>query len=88
VPRIQPREEQLIRARRAAELGIIDMLMPEEAADPNRMAQTLIDLPGRPPPSHVVPGLALDGLDKITDRVAALLEERSHARLTLIEGTH
>ena len=38
VPRITPREEQLIRARRAAELGLIDMLLPEEAADPDRFA--------------------------------------------------
>ena len=33
VPRVQPREEQLIRARRAAELGLIEMLLPEEADD-------------------------------------------------------
>jgi predicted glycosyltransferase len=88
VPRIQPREEQLIRAKRAAELGIIEMLMPDEAADAVRMAQALIDLPSRAPPSHVVPGLALDGLDKITDRVTDLLEQRLHARFTLIEGTN
>ena len=33
VPRTLPREEQLIRATRARELGIIDMLSPEEAND-------------------------------------------------------
>jgi predicted glycosyltransferase len=88
VPRTQPREEQLIRARRAAELGIIEMLMPEEAADPVRMAAALIALPDRAPPSHAVPGVVLDGLDKIADRVTDLLERRSHTRFTLIEGTH
>ncbi|MBP0662006.1 hypothetical protein J8J07_24120, partial [Mycobacterium tuberculosis] len=34
VPRIQPREEQLIRAQRASELGLVDMLLPEEAENP------------------------------------------------------
>jgi predicted glycosyltransferase len=86
VPRVQPREEQLIRARRAAELGIIQMLMPAEAADPARMAEALIALPDCAPPSHAVPGLALDGLDKIAERVADLLDHRSHARFTVIEG--
>jgi predicted glycosyltransferase len=88
VPRIQPREEQLIRAKRAAELGIIEMLMPEEAADPTRMASTLIELPERPPPSRAVPGLALDGLDRIAERIIDLLERRAHRRFTLIESAN
>ena len=33
VPRVAPRQEQLIRASRAAELGLIEMLLPEEADD-------------------------------------------------------
>ena len=37
VPRVQPREEQLIRARRAAELGLIEMLLPE-GSRPTRCA--------------------------------------------------
>jgi predicted glycosyltransferase len=88
VPRTQPREEQLIRAKRAAELGFIQMLMPEEAADPVLMAETLINLPDQPPPSRAVPGFALDGLDNITAQVSGILDQRTHARLTLIEGTN
>lgn len=88
VPRTQPREEQLIRAKRAAELGFIQMLMPEEAADPMLMAETLIKLPEQPPPSRAVPGFALDGLDNITAHVSGILDQRTHARLTLIEGTN
>ena len=34
VPRVQPREEQLIRARRAAELGLVEMLLPEAGRRP------------------------------------------------------
>jgi predicted glycosyltransferase len=88
VPRTQPRQEQLIRARRAAELGILEMLMPAEAADPGRMAEMLIALPDRAPPSRAVPALMLDGLDRIAWQVADILDRRSHARLTLVEGTN
>ena len=52
VPRVVPREEQLIRASRAAELGLIDMLLPEEADDAMRFAAALKALPDRDPPSQ------------------------------------
>ena len=75
-------------ARKFAGLPLEDVYVPEEAADPDRMAQALIALPNRAPPSRAVPGLALDGLDKITDQISELLDRRSHARFTLIEGTN
>ena len=62
VPRVKPREEQLIRARRAAELGLIEMLLPEEAEDAMRFAAALKALPNRPPPSQTSPDLRLEGL--------------------------
>jgi predicted glycosyltransferase len=62
------------------------MLLPDEAADPVRMAKALIGLPDCAPPSRAAQGLDLGGLDKITDRVADLLDRRSHARFTLVEG--
>ena len=62
VPRVKPREEQLIRARRAAELGLIEMLLPEEAEDPQRFADALKVLPDRPRPSQSNPHLTLEGL--------------------------
>ncbi len=76
VPRTTPREEQLLRATRAAELGMIEMLLPEEAADPARMAAALRALPQRPHPSDAVPGLQLEGLTNI----ARLVGEDLHAR--------
>ena len=39
VPRVKPRQEQLIRARRAAELGLIEMLLPEEAEDADALCR-------------------------------------------------
>ena len=86
VPRVTPREEQLIRASRAAELGIIDMLRPEEAEDPARLAQALKLLPDRAPPSKVTSKLKLDGLENITDLVGEWLEPGSQKRLSVIEG--
>ncbi|MCB1389708.1 MAG: hypothetical protein KDK12_11300 [Rhodobacteraceae bacterium] len=69
VPRTRPRREQEIRARRAAEMGIVDMLLPEEAADPVRFAKALQRLPARNRPSQATQPLALDGLDLICDLV-------------------
>jgi predicted glycosyltransferase len=86
VPRITPREEQLIRARRAAELGVIDMLLPQEAEDPAQMAGALKLLPERAPPSKVTSKLKLDGLENITDLVGEWLEPGSQKRLSVIEG--
>ncbi len=86
VPRVTPREEQLIRAKRAAELGVIDMLRPEEAENPARLAEALKLLPERAPPSKVTSKLRLDGLENITDLVGEWLEPGSEKRLSVIEG--
>ncbi len=77
VPRTMPREEQLLRARRAAELGMIDMLLPEEAADPARMAAALKALPSRNLPSHGTTGLQLEGLVNISRIVGEDLRVRA-----------
>ena len=77
VPRTTPREEQLLRATRAAELGMIEMLLPEEAADPARMAAALRTLPQRPYPSDAVPGLQLEGLTNIARLVGEDLKARA-----------
>jgi predicted glycosyltransferase len=69
VPRMQPRLEQLIRAKQAERLGVARMLAETEGRrDPAAMAAALKALPGQPRPSEiVVPGL-LDGLDVIRNR--------------------
>ncbi|MDX8495188.1 glycosyltransferase family protein [Mesorhizobium sp. VK22B] len=86
VPRVEPREEQLIRARRAAELGLIEMLLPEEAKDSQRFADALVALPDRPPPSQSNPHLRLEGLPHISEIVAELLDRRASPQLSVIEG--
>ncbi len=81
VPRTAPREEQLLRARRAAELGLIEMLLPGEAADPARMAAALTALPGRPRPSQAAKEFRMEGLPNIVRIVAANLRNRRRGLL-------
>ncbi len=69
VPRILPRREQLIRARRAAELGLVDMLTPDEADDADVMCAHLKALPARPLPNQAGASQMLNGLDRVCDEV-------------------
>ena len=72
VPRTKPRREQAIRAERAEALDYAQMLDAEDASDPARMAAALHRLAGQPRPSEAVAPPALDGLDTVCARVAAL----------------
>jgi len=75
VPRTRPRLEQYIRAVEAERLGLVRMLSDhDEPRTPERMAQALRNLSSQPRPSEVtIPGL-LDGLDRVQQRLKALLE--------------
>jgi predicted glycosyltransferase len=65
VPRTKPRMEQHIRASRAQELGLVQMLEDDGRLDPAVMAKALLQLPYQNKPSEaVVPGL-LEGLDNV-----------------------
>jgi predicted glycosyltransferase len=65
VPRTAPRLEQYIRARRAAELGLVAVLPDAAGRDPRTMAAALLQLMQQPAPSAVVvPGL-LDGMASV-----------------------
>jgi predicted glycosyltransferase len=69
MPRTVPRAEQYIRAARAAELGLVTMLLPDENTDPRQMGAAIRALPNRRRPSKVhIPGL-LDGLSVIDSLV-------------------
>jgi predicted glycosyltransferase len=69
LPRTAPRSEQYIRAKRASELGLVSMLMPDDTTGPRQMADALRALPERRRPSKVhIPGL-LDGLSVINGLV-------------------
>lgn len=86
VPRTQPREEQLIRARRATELGLVNMLLPEESADPQRMAAALRTLLTQPAPSLGAPSLRLEGLAHISAMVGDWMNRRDGDHLSVVQG--
>ena len=74
IPRSVPRLEQSIRARRAADLGLVSMLEPDNGRDPATMAAALKRLAGQAPPSaNMIPGL-LDGHNNIAELVRLRLE--------------
>ncbi|MGV8938706.1 MAG: glycosyltransferase family protein [Allorhizobium sp.] len=86
VPRTQPRLEQLIRARRAAELGLVSMLPPQEAADNNRMAAAIKALLKRDPPSASAAAMHLEGLPTISRLVAQYLSDRAELETLTAQG--
>jgi predicted glycosyltransferase len=87
VPRVQPREEQLIRATRATELGLVDMLRPEESADPTLMADALRRLLVRQPPSITAhESIRLEGLPHISQIVGRLFDRRHPDHLAVVKG--
>ena len=86
VPRTSPREEQLIRAQRAADLGLVDMLLPEEAGDPLRLAAALKVLPNRRHPSQSGHGLTMEGLPHISQVIEDLLQQGDRPQLAVVKG--
>ena len=75
VPRVRPRLEQAIRAGRADELNLVDVLYDpsqtgEGERDPHVMAAALHALPRRPPPSQAFMPDLLDGLPAISRALA------------------
>jgi predicted glycosyltransferase len=84
VPRRRPRLEQYIRTSRAAELGLVRMLVSGERRDPQLMARALRELPIQPLPSQVVvPGL-LEGLDNIQRLVGRWLDVQPAPRVSFV----
>lgn len=72
VPRAEPVQEQLIRARLLAARGFFDLIEPEDLKPDILIARVLSVL--KPTPT-VVPPLDLDGLPRVVQRTAALLEQ-------------
>ena len=73
VPRILPRQEQHIRASRARELGLCELLTPEEASIPKVLAQMLNRLPKLDPPSKNLDPCFLNGLTTICSDIESLI---------------
>ncbi|MEJ8572424.1 glycosyltransferase family protein [Microbaculum marinum] len=79
VPRVVPRQEQMIRALKAEEAGLLSVLPIDLYPDTGRMIDALARVSRQNPPSAKgIPGL-LDGLDRINERAADILQARSAA---------
>jgi predicted glycosyltransferase len=70
VPRVRPRREQVLRAQRAAQLGLAHALDPADRGKPEVMIDALRRLAELPLPSERGAAGMLRGLDTITDLVA------------------
>ena len=70
VPRVRPRQEQLVRAERLSDLGLLDSMHPDEVT-PERLAEWLVGAVT----STVIRDrsvIALDGLRRVPDFIAEL----------------
>ncbi|MEO0809216.1 MAG: glycosyltransferase [Pseudomonadota bacterium] len=76
IPRTRPRREQLIRAQRAADFGLLDILNPDQASDPHRMAIALRKLPFRKRPSECDYKIDMDGLQRVGKIVGRIIRRR------------
>jgi predicted glycosyltransferase len=79
VPRTEPRREQLIRAERAARLGLVRMLPEDEEHDPAVMAACLHEIDAWPRPSAGLRRRLLGGLDRIAELCAPAFDNRVRA---------
>ncbi|MCM2290721.1 glycosyltransferase family protein [Allorhizobium sp. BGMRC 0089] len=86
VPRTQPRQEQLIRASRGEELGLVNMISAEESANPQAFADAIRQVWTRKPPSVTAPGLQLEGLPTIAAMVEECLARKHPDYLTVVQG--
>jgi predicted glycosyltransferase len=75
VPRTEPRQEQALRAERAAQLGLVHVLADDGVRLPAAMAERLRALPGWPAPAVASYPELLTGLDRIAERAAPWLAE-------------
>ncbi|MAF96595.1 MAG: hypothetical protein CMM60_12685 [Rhodospirillaceae bacterium] len=76
IPRMEPRKEQLYRATRAGELGLLKVLIPDGDLDTRTMVEALGNLPDQQKPSQsLLPGM-LEGLDRIGALVRDSVEDQ------------
>ncbi|MDP6388972.1 MAG: glycosyltransferase [Alphaproteobacteria bacterium] len=86
IPRSHPRQEQLIRARRADELGLVRMLTDDSISDPQVMIDALRALPAQRLPSEAkIPNL-LGGQAKVGDLAGQSLRQRKGPELVVLQG--
>ena len=84
MPRVTPRKEQLMRAERAAQLGVSRMFHPKENTTIDEFVDALHSLPTQQKPSDSMPPGFLDGLESVGE-LAGCHFHRITNRLQLIK---
>jgi predicted glycosyltransferase len=74
IPRVQPRQEQIIRTKLLQKLGLVDMLHPEQL-NPQSLSAWLHQEKSA---SQMRPKIDLDGLKRIPQFLAEMLAENTH----------
>ncbi len=77
IPRTSPREEQLIRAENAAELGLVRMLDPRKRIDDRCMIRAIKSLVDQPRPSELMPDGFMRGLDQVNERFLDIIHRHN-----------
>ncbi len=81
VPRTKPRKEQLIRASRAEEIGLVRMLTEtRDTLTPEAMAAAIRHLPSQNLPSEAGAGELMGGLARVAQRTAHLIRHSRHQK--------
>lgn len=79
LPRVRPRTEQLLRARRFQDLDLLEMLHPDEAT-PTKLMERVITRLNHPRVPHIhAEGFSMDGLPRIEKRVRAIIREMGYS---------
>lgn len=84
IPRSKPRREQLIRATKAENLGLLSMADPQDNDSTETMQQALHELMQQPAPSSVICEPYLVGLDKIAERFAEVVSLQATAQKPVV----
>ncbi|WP_426417756.1 glycosyltransferase family protein [Aestuariirhabdus sp. LZHN29] len=78
VPRKTPRLEQYIRAKKAYEGGLIQMVDPDHLLDTNLMIAALKQLEHTPPPGDAMCKGMLNGIGNLVSSVHQVMSDRGH----------
>lgn len=77
IPRVEPREEQLIRSRRLQEIGLLRMVHPAQLTPERLAAEILAALDDEEPTPEG--GLDFGGVDRLGDELQLLMREQSES---------
>jgi predicted glycosyltransferase len=85
VPRVEPRQEQLIRAERFSELGLIDCIHPDRVT-PEKFAEWLAREPEPIPPVGEV--VNMRGLERLPLLLQELLEPSANLQMPVVKDAY